>query len=34
MLALRCLGIFTGFTLSEYIRSGRIVIEMIASVLF
>ncbi|HEY0737643.1 MAG TPA: hypothetical protein VGD69_22185, partial [Herpetosiphonaceae bacterium] len=34
MLALRRLGVFTGFALSEYIRSGRIVIEMIASVLF
>jgi hypothetical protein len=34
MLALRRLWIFTGFTLSEYIRSGRIVIELIASILF
>lgn len=34
MLALRRLAVFTGFALSEYIRSGRIVIELIASVLF
>ncbi|HEX6292310.1 MAG TPA: hypothetical protein VFZ66_24195 [Herpetosiphonaceae bacterium] len=34
MLALRRIFTFTGFTLSEYMRSGRIIIELVASILF
>jgi hypothetical protein len=34
MLALRRLGTYIRFTLTEYIRSGRIIIEVVASVLF
>jgi hypothetical protein len=34
MLALRRLWTFTRFTLTEYIRSGRIIIELVASILF
>jgi hypothetical protein len=34
MLALRRLVTYTRFTLSDYVRSGRIIIELVASVLF
>jgi hypothetical protein len=34
MLALRRLGTYIRFTLTDYLRSGRIIIELVASVLF
>jgi hypothetical protein len=34
MLALRRLGTYTRFTLTDYLRSGRIIIELVATALF